>query len=544
MSNARMPTQAKVETSIFKDKNFYIINFVTLMGILGGTLFNPALPTIQQFFKVTADQVAWTAIIFQVPGAIITPIFGILADILGRKQVLIPSLLVFALGSAVSGLTSNFTAHLGGRLLQGVGAASLEPLQLTVIGDLYRGRTLGTAMALNAGLIGISGAVFPLIGGVLGGLNWRYTFLPGLLAIPLVFLVLVTLRLPKRSPNTEKFKLKSYLQSTWGSINNRHVLGLLFAVMSLFLLQTLCLTFIPFLAVDKFRTSETVNGILLTSMSIALAVFAAQLGRLTQSLSEIKLIKLSFILFAIALLILPIIPNFWLLFIPLLLLGAAQGIALPSSQALLAGLSVQESRAGFMAVNTSIMSWGQTLGPFLGSIAVRFWGIQSVFYMSTVFSLISFAVFNYFLTTKVFDFTAKTIHLQVPPVHNEQSISSLPFPTSPAIMQKPIAQLLHLETDRVIELPEDFQVINIGKSSGRINPEVDLSDFPNCRVISRVHAQIRYDGNEYYIQDLNSSNGTFINKYPLIPGVWYKLKSGLHISFGRQDAIAFMFQLD
>jgi MFS transporter, ACDE family, multidrug resistance protein len=544
MTNATTQSQPKSTTNIFRDKNFYIVNLVTLIGILGGTLFNPALPTIQQFFQVTADQVSWTSTIFQLPGAIITPIFGILADILGRKQVLIPSLLVFALGGAVSGLTSNFTTHLGGRFLQGVGAASLEPLQLTIIADLYRGRMLGTAMALNAGLIGMSGALFPLIGGVLGGFNWRYTFLPGLLAIPLVFLVLVTLRLPKRSPNTEKFQLKSYLQSTWGSINNRHVLGLLFAVMSLFLLQTLCLTFIPFLAVDKFQTSEAVNGILLTSMSIALAVCAAQLGRLTQNLSEIKLIKLSFILFAIALLILPIIPNFWLLFIPLLLLGAAQGIALPSSQALLAGLSAQESRAGFMAVNTSIMSWGQTLGPFLGSIALRLWGIQSVFYTSAVFALISFALFNYFLTTKVFDFTAKTIHLQVPPVHNEQPISPLPFPASPAIIQKPVAQLLHLESDSVIELPEDFQVINIGKSRGSINPEVDLSDFPNSGVISRVHAQIRYDENEYYIQDLNSSNGTFINKYPLIPGVWYKLKSGLHISFGRQDPIAFIFQLD
>jgi MFS family permease len=539
-----MQSQPKVETSIFKDKNFYIVNLVTVIGILGGTLYAPALPTIQQFFKVTEAEVSWTSTLFQLPGAIITPIFGILADILGRKQVLIPSLLVFALGGALSGLASNFTAHLGGRLLQGVGAASLEPLQLTVIGDLYRGRMLGTAMALNAGLIGMSGAIFPLVGGILGEFDWRYTFLPALLAIPLAFLVITTLRLPRRSQNAEKFELKSYLQSTWSSINNRHVLGLLFAVMSLFLLQTLCLTFIPFLAVDKFRTSEAVNGILLTSMSIALALVAAQLGRLTQNLSEIKLIKLSFIIFAAALLILPIVPNFWLLFIPLFLLGAAQGIALPSSQALLAGLSAQESRAGFMAVNTSIMSWGQTLGPFLGSIAVRFWGIQSVFYTSAVFSLVSFAVFNYFLTTKVFNFTAKTIQLQVPPVRNEQPTSPPPFPASPTILQKPIAQLLHVGTDRVIELPEDFQVINIGKSSDRLIPEVDLSDFPNSGVISRVHAQIRYDRENYYIQDLNSSNGTFINKYPLIPGVWYKLKPGLHISFGRRDAIAFMFAID
>lgn len=398
------------------------------------------------------------------------------------------------------------------------------------------------AMAFNGGLIGISGAIFPLVGGILGEFNWRYTFLLGLLALPVAFLVLAGLRLPRRSHNTEKFQLKSYLQSTWSSINNRHVLGLLFAVMSLFLLQTLCLTYIPFLAANKFRTSDAVNGILLTSMSIALALFAAQLGRLTQSLSEIKLIKLAFILFAVALLILPIVPNFWLLFIPLFLLGAAQGIAFPSSQALLAGLSAQESRAGFMAVNTSIMSWGQTLGPFLGSLAVFSWGIQAVFYVSAVISLVSFAVFNYMLTTKVFDFTAKTIQLQIPD-STEQPTEVPPRPATPTILQQPIPQLLHVQTQKVIELPEDFQVINIGKSSDRITPEVDLSDFPNSGVISRVHAQIRYDGTEYYIQDLNSSNGTFINNYPVIPGVWYKLKPGIRIGFGRRDMITFMFAI-
>ncbi|MBP5973344.1 MFS transporter [Brasilonema sp. CT11] len=543
MNQSTTRSQPKSSTNIFRDKNFYIINLVTVVGILGGTLYNPALPTIQKFFKVTEQDASWISTLFQLPGAVITPIFGILADVLGRKQVLIPSLLVFALGAGLSGWTSNFRTHLGGRFVQGVGAASLEPLQLTILSDLYQGRKLGTAMAFNAGLIGMSGALFPLIGGILGEINWQYTFLPGLVAIPIALLVLLTLGLPRQPQNTEKFQLKSYLQSTWNSINNRHVLGLLFAVMSLFLLQTLCLTYIPFLATEKFKTSDWQNGIILTSMSIALALFAAQLGRLTQSLSEIKLIKLSFILFAIALLILPIIPNFWLIFIPMFLLGAAQGIALPSSQALLGGLSAQDSRAGFMAVNTSIMSWGQTLGPFLGSLAITFWGLPAVFYSSAVFAVISFAIFNYFLTTKIFNFTAKTVQLELP-VNTDETTLIPPQTASPTILQPSIAQLLHVQTNRVFELPDHFQVINIGKSSNRIIPEVDLSDLPNSELVSRVHAQIRFDGKEYYIQDLNSSNGTYINNYPVIPGVWYKLKPGIRIGIGRRDTITFMFALD
>lgn len=541
MNTSMTKTPQKNPTNVFQDKNFYIINLVTLMGILGGTLFNPVLPTIQNFFHVSLAEVSWTSTIFQLPSAIITPIFGILADSLGRKAILIPSLLLFACGGVFSGLASNFMSHLGWRLVQGIGAASLEPLQVTIIGDLYRGRMLGTVMAFNASLIGISGAFFPLIGGKLGGFNWRYTFLLAVLAIPLTFFVIILLKLPKRQNSPEKFKLKPYLKNTWASINKRPVIGLLFAVMSLFLLQTLCLTYIPFLATEKFHTSETVNGVILASMSIFLALVASQLGRLLRNLSEIKLIKLSFLLFAIALVILPIIPNVWLLLIPMFLLGAAQGMALPSSQALLAGLSAQESRAGFMAINMTILSWGQTLGPFFGSIAVVVGGIQAVFYASAVFALVSFAIFNYFLTTQVFNFTAKTIHLG-----NSFSTSAVTAPpdfASPTILEMPIVHLFNTQTNKTIILPEKFDIVTIGKPNNRIPPDVDISDLPNSGLVSRVHAQIRFDGQDYYIQDMGSANGTHINKYPLIPGVWYKLKPGLSFSFGRRETITFIFQV-
>ncbi|NJL62012.1 MAG: MFS transporter [Methylacidiphilales bacterium] len=546
MNFTKTKTVPKSNTNIFQDKNFYIINFITLMGILGGTLFNPVLPIIQNFFQVSEAQVSWTSTIYQLPSAIITPLFGILADILGRKVILIPSLLLFAFSGALSSMTSNFTTHLSWRCLQGIGAASLEPIQLTIIGDIYRGRTLGTAMAFNAGLIGMSGAIFPLIGGKLGELNWRFTFLPAVIAIPIALLTITTLKIPKHQHHTEKFDLKTYFQKTASSINKRPVIGLFFGMMSVFLLQTLCLTYIPILATQKFQTSAGFNGAILASMSISLALVASQLGRIVQHISEIKQIKLSFLLFAIAFLIIPLVPNVWLLFIPMFLLGAAQGLSLPSSQALLAGLAAQESRGGFMAVNMTIVSWGQTLGPFLGSIVLLFSGIKAVFYTSLVFSLISFAVFNYLLTTKVLSFTAQTIYMGGTGVASSTSpatqLPDIPSP-SPTILQQPVAQLLNIQTRSIIELPEHFEVLNIGKSYGDFPLEVNLADFPNTEVVSRIHAQIRFDGDEYYIQDMGSANGTYINQYPLIPGIWYKLKSDLSFSLGRRNKVSFIFQL-
>ncbi|NMG06367.1 MFS transporter [Brasilonema sp. UFV-L1] len=538
MSSSYISSTGKSKTKIYQDKNFYIINFITLIAILGGTIINPALPTIAKFFNVSSEQVSWASTLFQLPGAIVTPIFGVLADTFGRKQVLVPSLLVFAIAGALSGFAQNFSSFLGLRLLQGVGTASLESMQMTLIGDLYSGKKLTSVMGANASLIGMSSALFPLLGGVIGALSWRYPLLLSLLAIPLALLVLVVLKLPKQQKSAENFQLKPYLKNTWSSINNRQVLGLMFAVMSHFILQVgACLTYVPIFAQKFLGASEQFNGVLLASIAVSVALVASQLGFFARHFSEIKLIKISFLVGAVALFLIPTVHNVWLLFIPMLLLGAALGLAFPSIQALLAGLAAQESRAGFMSVNSTVQSIGQTLGPFLAGFIDGNWGTPSVFYINAIFSVLSLVVFHTLLRTE-----KRTLSTDMPLIEDEPETLH-DYVESPTIAQQAVPQLLHIQTHQIIELPENFSVIHIGKPNKRIPPDVNLLTLPNSEYVSRVHAQIRFDGMDYYIQDLGSSNGTYINKFPMLPGIWYKLKPGLHLSFGKRDLVSFIFQL-
>ncbi|MBW4671407.1 MAG: MFS transporter [Cyanomargarita calcarea GSE-NOS-MK-12-04C] len=541
MNQSTMNTQLKSPANIFKSTNFYIINAITLIAILGGTMLNPSLPTIQKFFQVSTEQVSLVSTFFQVPGAIITPIFGILADTLGRKQILIPSLVLFSLGGAFSGVAQTFQGLLGWRLVQGVGTASLESLVYTIIADLYTGKQLPMIMGFNAALIGMGSALFPLLGGFLATFNWRYSLMASLIAIPLALFIFKGLKLPKRQNNPDNLEFKSYVRTTWNSINNRHVFGLLFAGMSLFMLQLgTCLTYIPIFAGNTYNTSDSFNGILLAVMSVALAAIASRLGMLVRHFSEIKLIKIAFVLFAVGSLIIPLINNVWLLFVPAIILGAAFGMSFPSSQSLLAGLSAQESRAGFMAVNSTVQSWGQTLGPLLGAGIDLIWGTRTVFYASAVFAIFSLVVFHVLLTPNKHEFTTAPTLQRSFAGQIETGAKPLAAPT---ILQKPVVQLFHVQTNRTIELPEDFSVVHLGKPNEKMPPEVDISDFPDSGVASRIHAQIRFDQNEYYIQDMGSSNGTYINKYPLLPGIWYKLKPGLSFSLGRRDLMTFIFQV-
>ena len=116
------------------------------------------------------------------------------------------------------------------------------------------------------------------------------------------------------------------------------------------------------------------------------------------------------------------------------------------------------------------------------------------------------------------------------------------YPTSATRLQQQTAKLFHLQTKTDIELPQNLSVIHIGKPNDQIPPDIDVSGFPNSEVISRVHADIRVEGDAYYIEDVGSSNGTYINHTPLAKGNRHRLRPGDRIALGKGDLVTFLFQ--
>ncbi len=110
-------------------------------------------------------------------------------------------------------------------------------------------------------------------------------------------------------------------------------------------------------------------------------------------------------------------------------------------------------------------------------------------------------------------------------------------------LQQVTARLFHVQSDQEIELPQTLSVIHIGKPNDRIPPDVDVSGFPSSEIVSRIHADIRVEGDAHYIEDVGSSNGTYINNLPLLPGNRHRLRPGDRISLGKGDMMTFIFQL-
>ena len=110
-------------------------------------------------------------------------------------------------------------------------------------------------------------------------------------------------------------------------------------------------------------------------------------------------------------------------------------------------------------------------------------------------------------------------------------------------LQQQRVKLLHVQTDTLIELSKNLSVIHLGKSNDRIPPDIDVSGFPNSEIVSRIHADIRVEADAYYIEDVGSSNGTYINNKPLSTGDRHRLRAGDRIALGKGDLVTFLFQI-
>lgn len=121
--------------------------------------------------------------------------------------------------------------------------------------------------------------------------------------------------------------------------------------------------------------------------------------------------------------------------------------------------------------------------------------------------------------------------------------SGSPLNASKTQLQQPTARLLHLQSNTTLELSSNLDVIHIGKPNDRIPPDIDVSGFTDSDIVSRIHADIRVEGGTFYIEDVGSSNGTYVNNLPLRPGDRHRLRPGDRIALGKGDKVSFLFQM-
>src|SRR3989440_12679439 len=162
----------------------------TFMTTLDGSIVNIGLPSIAHNFHVgVSGATEWIIIGYLVVIASVLLTFGRLADMIGRKPIFVTGLVVFILGSALSGLVPSLLFLILARLFQGIGGALIFAVNIAMITSTFPSNERGLALGLNAVVVSLGVAAGPTIGGVITQyLTWRWIFYVN---VPICLLVLL-----------------------------------------------------------------------------------------------------------------------------------------------------------------------------------------------------------------------------------------------------------------------------------------------------------------------------------------------------------------
>ncbi|BBI31875.1 MFS transporter [Cohnella abietis] len=155
----------------------FVTCIALFMAMLDNLVLGVALPSIQKDLGATLTDLEWFMNSYTLAFAVLLIPFSVLGDSIGRKKVFLAGVVVFTLGSLLSGLSDTSIGLILSRALQGVGGAAIVPLSLTLVNSAFPPEKRAAAIGLWSGISGLGLSVGPLVGGlIMEGAPWQMIF--------------------------------------------------------------------------------------------------------------------------------------------------------------------------------------------------------------------------------------------------------------------------------------------------------------------------------------------------------------------------------
>jgi EmrB/QacA subfamily drug resistance transporter len=169
---------------------FAVVSIALFMVVLDNLVVTTALPSIRVDLGATIGSLTWTVNAYTLAYAVLLLTGAALGDRFGRRRMFLIGLAIFSGASAAAALSPSTGALIAARAVQGVGAAIVTPLTLTMLSEAFPVERRGLALGAWSGISGLGVAVGPLVGGaVVQGISWHWIFwlnVPiGLILLPL-----------------------------------------------------------------------------------------------------------------------------------------------------------------------------------------------------------------------------------------------------------------------------------------------------------------------------------------------------------------------
>jgi EmrB/QacA subfamily drug resistance transporter len=266
------------------------VSFGLFMIMLDNTVVNVALPSLQRSLHIGREELEWVVVGYALTFATFMLTGGKLADLFGRRLLFVVGLVIFTLSSLACGLAPSAGFLIGARVVQGIGAAVMNPATLSIITATFPPRQRGTAIGIWAGTAAMALAIGPLVGGVLTEkINWSWIFFVnvpvGIVAVAMAFWAIDESR---DTSKVQRLDLPGLLSSgiglfalTYGLIEANNYGWTSGRILGLFALAVVALVVFvlleqhqrtPMLDLALFR-QPTFSGANMTMLLVALAMF-------------------------------------------------------------------------------------------------------------------------------------------------------------------------------------------------------------------------------------------------------------------------------
>lgn len=343
-----------------------LIFSITLTGIMGNSLIAPVLPDVLDELAIDDRGAGFVIAAVALPGIVVAPLIGFLADRLGRRAVVVPCLALFGIAGLAVAAAPSFSVLLAARIAQGVGAAGLINLAVVIIGDHWSGRRRTALLGRNTAMLTVGLASFPLVSGVIAELaSWRISLLPQ--AFALLVAVWAWGALDPVRPEVVP-ALRDQLGGVGEVVRRPTIITTLVVGVVLFvLIFGLFLATLPLHLEREFGLGAGARGLMLSIPAVTASLVAFNLGRITDRVGTTRVMIASAALYAVAFALMGAAPLIALVVVAVAIYGIGEGALIPILQDVAVSEAPDQHRGGVVAVWVGAVRFGQTIGPLIAA---------------------------------------------------------------------------------------------------------------------------------------------------------------------------------
>jgi MFS transporter, ACDE family, multidrug resistance protein len=372
---------------LWQDARLLSILAAASLMVMAGAVIAPILPEIIAGLKIERSVGTSLVSLHFLTVAIATPLFGILADRVGQQRLLLVSLVMYAIVGMAGGLVQEIWPLYVLRALLGIASGGIAAAGLGLIGKLYQGDTRTQVIGYVSTTLTLANIVYPLLGGLIGILNWRWAFGLYGLGLPIAVWVRLSGRSARRiDPIADTaagppppFKK---LITQWPTL--RLLLSLILTTGTVYAM----IAYLPLYLKTTIGAGTPIIGGMLAIQAVGAALISAigirPLGRRFGNLGSIGL---ALGLMAGMLLLIPNLTQLWAIGLVSIGFGMGVGLVMPNLYDALAKVAPAELQSSILAAGTGSGFLGQFLSPIVLGIVLAHSSLATVFYVAAAIDL-------------------------------------------------------------------------------------------------------------------------------------------------------------